>query len=112
MKNLLIELQRAVAAHDARAVAAMVNYPIKVSPYGETMTIRNERDFIAKYDSIMTPGIIHSIEKQKYEELFVRDQGAMIGRGQVWFSGICLNKTCSRSVIRIKTIQSFVETRK
>ena len=106
LRKLLRDLQRAVDTHDATAVAALVNYPIRVPATGRTMIIRSKADFVAKYDSIMIPEIADAIKAQRYEDLFVRDQGAMVGSGQVWFAGVCLDKDCKRSVIRIKAIQS------
>lgn len=105
MEATLSQLQHAAAIHDSKSVAAMVSYPIRVAPHGKALVIRTPGDFIARYNFIMTPEIVVAIRKQRYEELFVRDQGAMIGEGQVWFVGICLDRDCKHTVLKIKTIQ-------
>jgi len=103
--NLLTTLQQAVAKHDAVTVAALVHYPIKVNPGKHPFTVKNEKSFIKDYDGIITADIAAAIFKQKYEDLFVNSQGAMIGDGEVWITGFCRDKSCKQSDIRIGTIQ-------
>jgi hypothetical protein len=103
--DILTRLQQAVAKHDAAAVAALVHYPIKVNPGKKPFTIKNEKAFIKDYDRIITPDISAAIFKQKYENLFVNSQGAMIGDGEAWITGFCRDKSCKQSDIKIGTIQ-------
>ncbi len=103
--ELLTQLQAAVAKHNAAAVAALVHYPIKVNPGNKPFTVKNEKAFIKDYDRIITQDIQAAIFKQKYENLFVNSQGAMIGDGEVWITGFCRDKTCKQSDIKIGTIQ-------
>jgi hypothetical protein len=105
VQQLLYRLQRSVASHNAAAVAALVHYPIKVNPGKKPFTIKNEKAFIKDYDDIITHDIQDAILKQKYENLFVNSQGAMIGGGEVWITGFCSDKTCKQSDIKIGTIQ-------
>ncbi|SAL01303.1 hypothetical protein [Caballeronia ptereochthonis] len=94
-------LQHAVAAGDRNAVADMVSYPITVRAAGRKTTLRSKRDFVARYQSIFTPKLVDTVARQKYATLFVRDQGAMIGDGGIWFSGVCRDEACKRSDVRI-----------
>ena len=103
--QLLTQLQAAVAKHDAPAVAALVHYPIKVNPGKKPFVVKNEKAFIKDYDDIITHDIQDAIFKQKYENLFVNSQGAMIGGGEVWITGFCRDKSCKQSDIKIGTIQ-------
>ncbi|QNI37901.1 hypothetical protein [Edaphobacter albus] len=106
-QTFFASLKQAVEKHDAAAVAAMVSYPITVNPRTKAaMTIRTPQSFITQYDKIMTPHIAEVITKQKYEDLFVNYQGAMLGSGEVWITGICKDKTCKQSEIKIRTIQN------
>jgi hypothetical protein len=106
-QEMMANLQQAVAKHDAAAVAALVSYPITVNPHTKTaMKISKPPTFIARYDKIITPHIAGVIEKQKYQDLFVNYQGAMFGKGEVWIAGICKDKECKQTDIRIKTIQN------
>jgi hypothetical protein len=105
VQQLLTQLQQAVAKHNAPAVAALVHYPIKVNPGKHPFTIKNEKAFVKDYDRIITHDIQDAIFKQKYENLFVNSQGAMIGDGEVWITGFCRDKSCKQSDIKIGTIQ-------
>jgi hypothetical protein len=105
VQQLLTNLQMFVASHNASAVAALIHYPIKVNPGKKPFTIKNEKEFIKDYDRIITHDIQDVILKQKYENLFVNSQGAMIGDGEVWITGFCRDKSCKQSDIKIGTIQ-------
>lgn len=101
------DLKQAVQRHDAAAVAALVSYPITVNPHTRSAKrVRTPKAFVASYDSIVTPHIADVIEKQKYEDLFVNYRGAMFGSGEVWVAGVCKDKQCKQSDIRITTIQN------
>ena len=107
VRQLITSLQQAVQKHDAPAVAALVSYPIDVNPHTkQVLHIRTPDAFIAQYDSIVTPHIADVVQKQKYEDLFVNYQGAMFGSGEVWIAGICKDKACNQTDIRIRTIQN------
>jgi hypothetical protein len=108
VQQILAELQQAVSKHDAAAVASLVHYPIKVNPGKRPFTVRNEKAFVKDYDRIITHDITAAIFKQKYENLFVNSQGAMIGDGEVWITSYCLDKGCTKSDIKIGTIQDTV----
>jgi len=105
VQTLLTDLQRSVSQHNAAAVAALVHYPIKVNPGKHPITIKNPKEFIKDYDRIITPDIAAAIYKQKYDGLFVNSQGVMIGDGEIWVTGFCLDKNCKNSDIKIGTIQ-------
>ncbi|HEY6375543.1 MAG TPA: hypothetical protein VIX90_08455 [Edaphobacter sp.] len=103
---ILTNLQLAVAKHDAAAVAALVHYPIRVKLHGKPTDINKPQSFIKHYDNIITPDIVDVIAKQKYEDLFVNYQGAMLGEGEVWITGFCIDNACKPPDIKIGTIQS------
>ena len=107
LREIIVTLKQAVNQHDAAVVAAMVSYPITVNPHTpNAIRIRTPQDFIASYDKIVTPHIAKVVENQKYEELFVNYQGAMFGSGEVWLAGICKDKECKQTEIKLKTIQN------
>ncbi|WP_353063233.1 hypothetical protein RBB77_18385 [Tunturibacter psychrotolerans] len=105
VERLLTDLQASVAKHNTAAVAALVHYPIKVNPGKHPITIKTPKAFIKDYDRIITNDISDVILKQKYEALFVNSQGVMLGDGEVWITGFCLDKNCKNSDIKIGTIQ-------
>jgi hypothetical protein len=108
VRQLITDLQQAVAKHDPTAVAALVRYPIRVKLHGKPTYINNPKSFIKNYDSIITPDIAAVIQNQKYEALFVNYQGAMFGEGEVWITGKCVDNTCKHPDIKIGTIQSSI----
>lgn len=106
-RELMTALQQGIQKHDASAVAALVDYPIDINPHTkQVLHIRTPAAFIAQYDSIVTPHIADVVSKQKYEDLFVNDQGAMFGSGEIWIAGICKDKACAQSDVKIRTIQN------
>ncbi len=94
-REAITVFQKAVKGHDAARVAALVSYPIKVTMGGSKRTIKSPQAFVAKYDSIITPAIAAAVQDQKWDDLFVNYQGVMLGRGEVWISGVCRDKSCS-----------------
>lgn len=74
----------AVAADEKAAVAELILLPLQVN--GETpITIKSKEEFIEKYDQIITPSVKDALAAQKVDDLFVRDQGVMVGSGELWF---------------------------
>ena len=102
---VILSFQEAVATHDSATVAKLVSYPISVSIKGRKTTVSNAKAFIANYDAIMTPDIVSSVTKQKYEDLFVNSHGVMFGNGQVWVDGVCKDNSCKTLDVKIITIQ-------
>jgi hypothetical protein len=84
----LAELQTAVASGDHQTVAKLVFFPMRWN-HGRTHGyIRSRKAFLASYDRIFTKKVIDAIAAQKPADLFVRDQGTMIGGGEVWFEQV------------------------
>lgn len=81
-------LQKAVAADDKAAVAALVDYPFQARINGKAVKLRDAAHFVADYDKIVTAKVKHAVAGQTYETLFANWQGVMIGDGEVWFSGV------------------------
>lgn len=104
-RDVFDRLQRGVAAADKAGVAALVSYPLEVRVDGKSRRIRNPQEFIASWDGIFTRDLIRVISSQKFGNVFVNWQGVMLGDGQVWINGICRDKDCSTSDVRVVTIQ-------
>lgn len=99
------ELQRAVAAKDAAAVASLVDYPLAATVDGKKTKIKDAPAFVAQYEKIVTPAIADAVVKQKYSDLFVNYKGVMIGDGQVWLNGICKDQACKQAEVKVVAIQ-------
>jgi hypothetical protein len=101
----LSRLQGAVRADDRHAIVGLVALPLRVNGSGHTRTYRDAESVERDFDQIFTPRVRRAIAGQSSRELFVRDQGAMIGDGEVWFDRTCLNVSCSPpGPVRIRAI--------
>ena len=98
-------IQQALAEDDAEALAKWVEYPLNVQVSGAPSTIASEEDFVAAYPQLLPDAIKAVVEEQDYADLFVNDQGAMFGNGQMWLGGICKDSACKSVDVRIITIQ-------
>ena len=101
----IAQLQQAVAANDAAAVATLVGYPFTATIDGKKAAIKDADAFVAQYDKIVTPAIADAIVKQKYAELMVSGKGVMFGSGEVWLNGVCKDKACKTFDVKVVTIQ-------
>lgn len=101
----ILAFQKAVAAHDAAAVAQMADYPFKAHIAGKPTTIKDAAAFIAAYDRIVTPAIAKVVSEQKYAELAVSGKGVMFGNGEAWINGICQDNECKRVDVRVIALQ-------
>ena len=99
------QLQRAVAANDTAAVAALVNYPFVTVRDGESLRVADAEAFVREYDRIMTPAIADTIKRQKYSQLMVNYKGVMFGNGEAWVNGICKDDACKDVDVRVVALQ-------
>lgn len=76
---------RAVKAGDRATVAAQVRYPTAVTLDGKVRRLTGPKDLLALYDAVFTPKFVGAILESTPRYMFVRDQGAMLGSGWVWF---------------------------
>ncbi|MCD9473026.1 hypothetical protein, partial [Photobacterium phosphoreum] len=85
-------LQKAVAASDHKTLAKMMRYPLSVTD--GAIKVFNKKDFTDNYDKIFTPTVITAVKNQTYADLFVKDTGAAVGSGLLWFTGVCTDNSC------------------
>ncbi|MEO6390902.1 MAG: hypothetical protein ABIP75_03560 [Pyrinomonadaceae bacterium] len=88
----LVKLQTAVAAGDKNAVAGLVSFPMRWHHGMKVGSVRGRSAFLKNYDQLLDQKVRDAIAAQKPEELFVRDQGTMIGTGEVWFEQVGKSK--------------------
>ena len=99
------QLQQAVAANDAAAVAALVDYPFATVRDGQPLKIADAEAFVRDYDRIMTPPIAEAIKRQRYSELMVNYKGVMFGNGEAWVNGFCRDDACKDVDVRVVALQ-------
>lgn len=105
-RAFLRQLQAAVAEDSREQVAAMVSYPLNTKLNGRAVRIRTPRQFLGHYEALLPPKTRQLIARQSYGELFANSAGAMIGNGELWFSGICKDKACRSHVIKITALNA------
>lgn len=101
----LTDLQAAVRANDRDAVIGLIAFPLRVNSGGKGRSYRDAAAVRRDYDGIFTPRVRGAILNQRADRLFGRDQGLMIGDGEVWFDHICTNSACSPlGPVRLKAV--------
>lgn len=81
----LASLRDAAERSDKRALVGAIHYPLTL--YERGLPIRrfeSPEDALADFDSLFTSLVLESLMAARFRDLFVRDQGAMIGGGEVW----------------------------
>lgn len=94
-RTFLGELQAAVRSNNRPAVVRLIRLPLRVNFSAGARTYRESRSVLADHDRIFTPRVKQAILTQRFENLFGRDQGVMIGNGEVWFDHVCRATSCS-----------------
>ncbi|ELC7323573.1 hypothetical protein D7T48_13665 [Stenotrophomonas maltophilia] len=92
----------AVIGGDRAAVVEEVRFPLNVAN-GKKITGPGE--FQRNYEKIITPAVVKAVSAQDFGKVFVNQQGVMIGDGQVWLNGQCLDKACAQTEVKVVTIQ-------
>lgn len=103
-EGVFTALQRGVAAGDRAAVAGLMRYPVRVSIAGKSQKVADAAAFKRDYDKIVTPALAKLIAEQKFDNLFVNWQGVMLGQGEVWINGKCLDKDCAKAEVKVNNI--------
>ena len=87
--QFVVRLKQAMTADDHAAIAAMVKYPLTVySSAGRPATYRNAAALSANYTRVFTPEVKAAVAAAKPDDLFARDQGVMIGNGEIWMNEV------------------------
>lgn len=98
-------LQQGVASEDRAAVATLMRYPLRVETAAGKREIADAAAFQRDYAQIITTPVAQAIAAQSFDTVFANQQGVMIGSGQVWLNGACVDQACSRSDVKVVTIQ-------
>jgi hypothetical protein len=93
--DFLYRLQSAVHADDRDTVMGLIAFPLRVNAQGASRLYHDADSLERDYDKVFTRKVRRAILGQRAGQLFVRDQGAMIGNGEIWFDRTCPNAACS-----------------
>ncbi|HGM4747537.1 TPA: hypothetical protein ACKPYJ_004556, partial [Stenotrophomonas maltophilia] len=90
----------AVVGGDRAAVVEEVRFPLNV---GGGKKITGPGEFQRNYEKIITPAVVKAVSEQDFGKVFVNQQGVMIGSGQVWLNGQCLDQACTKTEVKVIT---------
>lgn len=76
---------KAVLRGDKTTVASLVRYPITIHTAQGHRKMHNAEALVRNYDRVFTPRYTEAIAKAIPKYMFVRDEGVMLGTGEVWF---------------------------
>lgn len=76
---------QAVTMGDKPTVASLIVYPIKVHVAGTLKIIRSPDELMSQYGAIFSLAYRKAISEAMPRNMFARDEGIMLGRGEVWF---------------------------
>lgn len=92
----------AVVGGDRAAVVEEVHFPLNIA---DGKKITGPGEFQRNYEKIITPAVVKAVSEQDFGKVFVNQQGVMIGNGQVWLNGQCLDPACAKTEVKVITIQ-------
>ncbi|HEL5028925.1 MULTISPECIES: hypothetical protein [Stenotrophomonas] len=92
----------AVVGGDRAAVVEEVRFPLNIA---NGRKITGPGEFQRNYEKIITPAVVKAVSEQDFGKVFVNHQGVMIGDGQVWLNGQCLDQACTKTEVKVITIQ-------
>jgi len=106
--NFLLEIQDNLRSDNKEKLSGLIHYPITIDLFdGSELKIKNAAEFIANYEKIVVPKWKDLVLAQEPSELFSNWQGAMVHRGELWFTPICLDETCEKWQFYIVAIRQI-----
>jgi len=102
--GFLGSLQAAVRTDKPAAVADLIAFPLRVNEPARKTLVKTRAEFVRSYARIFTPSVRAAILKQGATDLFRNWQGYMIGNGQIWFTGICPDTSCTTHRVGVITV--------
>jgi hypothetical protein len=86
-KKFVQNMRSAAQINDRKALVGMIRYPFTTYDVGKpVITYHRQTEVLRDFNLIFTPKVLKTMREAQYENLFVRDQGAMIGSGEAWFN--------------------------
>lgn len=105
--TFLRQLQEAVTAHNANAVAALTQFPLTVDGKAGP---KDAAEFAQQFDAIYTGRVRAAVLTQSVDTLYANWHGIMLGRGEVWISVLCDDQAppdhCKNRRLRVVSINN------
>lgn len=108
VRSFFDALQVAVRAGRNDQLAELIDYPLAVRTGSGELRIQDRAQFLSDPDAVFTRSVREQVLAQRFEDLFANGQGVMVGRGVLWFGGVCAPSSpsgaCADLRIRITAI--------
>jgi hypothetical protein len=88
LAEFIIKLKNAVQTNDRAGVARLVKYPLDVSMDGRLRTLRNSRELLDAYESVMTVRVRQEIDNATLCNVTAVRQAAGLGGDVVWIKNL------------------------
>lgn len=79
-------IKSAALSKDSIAIEKYILFPLVVNSKPKRKPLKNKEELQKDFAKVFTSKVLKVIELQKFESLFCRDQGVMIGDGEVWIN--------------------------
>ena len=109
LKAFVVTLQKTVQDDSPEKIAPLIQFPLRVNAATGKNHSVTARRFTAEYGQIFTPVVKAAILRQELDEIFRNSKGAMLGNGEVWISGVCLDQGCQVAPPKVTTINIIEE---
>ena len=97
-------LQSAVKSDSPEQVAPLIQFPLRVNEAPGKSHSVTARRFSVEYGKIFTPAVKAAVLQQAPDEIFRNSNGAMLGNGEVWISGVCRDQNCQVAPPKVTAI--------
>ena len=86
----LVEVQRAFARNDFESFLKLASLPFRINRKpAPPIIVKSRQDLRRHRDLIFSAHNATVVKAQKFEDLVLRDEGAVVGNGELWISGTC-----------------------
>ena len=102
--KFLDALQEAVRANEPKGVARLMVFPLVVTTPTASAKIADGNSFFQNYKLIFTESVRAAVLAQKPEILAPTAKGVMIGDGEAWFAGVCVDTKCSSTRVGVTAV--------
>jgi hypothetical protein len=114
VRRLVSELRIAAVQGDRRALATAIHYPLVTYDHGSAVkSYATPAEVLADYETLFCERVLTALRTARYEDLFVRDHGAMIADGEVWLAqfeeGVRIKAINSRRTKGLETAPAVTE---
>jgi len=103
-ETFFLIVKTSMAAGDDVRIAESVKYPIRVTMDGQSILLKDPREFLDQYQTIFDQDFINTLFEMDETNLTLLPNGIQVGNGELWFNYFCVDPSCSDAQFRITQI--------